>query len=42
MKGQKLMDTFLIVILITSIYFIASFAVVTILTIWEIYKKRDR
>ncbi|MBA7518658.1 hypothetical protein ES705_10730 [subsurface metagenome] len=36
------MDTFLIVILIASIYFIASFAVVTILTIWGIYKKRDR
>ena len=36
------MDTFLIVILIVAIYFIGSFVVVTISTIWQIYKKRDR
>jgi len=36
------MGTFMIVILIASIYFIASFVVVTILTIWDIYKGKGQ
>lgn len=34
------MDTFSIVMLIVAIYFIGSFVVVTILSIWDIYKRR--
>ncbi len=36
------MDNFLIVILIAAIYFIGSFVVVTISTIWNIYRKKGQ
>ncbi|MBA7501014.1 hypothetical protein ES704_03776 [subsurface metagenome] len=36
------MGTFMIVILIASIYFIGSFVVVTISTIWDIYKGKGQ
>ncbi|MBA7563551.1 hypothetical protein ES708_05210 [subsurface metagenome] len=36
------MGTFMIVILIATIYFVASFVIVTILTIWDIYKGKGQ
>jgi len=39
MRGIKLMDIFQIVILVVCIYFIVSFVVVSVLSIWDIYKK---